>query len=62
MKNLPLSYRWNNPADNLNAIMQALVCTEEIGWRPHAKKMLVFATNSGLHFSSDGQVFVVLLI
>ncbi|XP_016304980.1 integrin beta-1-like [Sinocyclocheilus anshuiensis] len=37
------------------AIMQAAVCTEVIGWR-NVTRLLVFSTDAGFHFAGDGKL------
>jgi hypothetical protein len=46
----------DEPEGGLDALMQSLVCVEEIGWRPNARKLLVFSTDSGFHMAGDGKV------
>ncbi|CAH2101707.1 unnamed protein product [Euphydryas editha] len=40
----------------LDAIMQAVVCKDVIGWRDDAMKLLVFSTATGFHYASDGKL------
>ena len=35
------------PKDTVDAIMQAIVCKDQIGWRNKARKLLVFSTDAG---------------
>lgn len=39
-----------------DAIMQAIVCRDQIGWRDQARRLLVFSTDSGFHYAGDGKV------
>ncbi|PSN34504.1 Integrin beta-PS [Blattella germanica] len=39
----------------LDALMQAIVCTEQIGWRDKARRLLIFSTDSGFHMAGDGK-------
>lgn len=39
-----------------DAIMQAIVCKEQIGWRDQARRLLVFSTDAGFHYAGDGKV------
>lgn len=43
-----------------DAIMQAVVCRNKIGWREQARRLLVFSTDAGFHYAGDGKVFSVL--
>jgi integrin beta 1 len=36
--------------------MQAVVCQQEIGWREHARRLLVFSTDAGFHYAGDGKL------
>ena len=44
------------PEGGFDAIMQAIVCREQIGWRERARKLLVFSTDSSFHYAGDGKV------
>lgn len=44
------------PEGGFDAIMQAIVCKREIGWRDKSRKMLVFSTDSGFHYAGDGKL------
>ncbi|CAL9708839.1 unnamed protein product [Knipowitschia caucasica] len=42
------------PEGGFDAILQAAVCTSQIGWRPLSTHLLVFSTESAFHYESDG--------
>lgn len=44
------------PEGGFDAIMQAIVCKERIGWREKARKLLVFSTDAGFHYAGDGKL------
>ncbi|CAG0919657.1 unnamed protein product [Notodromas monacha] len=44
------------PEGGFDAIMQAVVCTDEIGWRPNARRLLVFSTDASFHYAGDGKL------
>jgi len=44
------------PEGGFDAIMQAVVCKERIGWRAKARRLLVFSTDAGFHYAGDGKV------
>jgi hypothetical protein len=46
----------DEPEGGLDALMQSVVCSEEIGWRRNTRKLLVFSTDSGFHMAGDGKV------
>ncbi len=37
----------------LKAIMQAVVCRGQIGWRDQARRIIVFSTNTGFDYAED---------
>lgn len=51
---------WLKAADNLtgtlDVIMQAIVCKDEIKWRPDSKKLIVIATGNDFHYAGDGKL------
>uniref|UniRef100_A0A914XQU9 Integrin beta n=1 Tax=Plectus sambesii TaxID=2011161 RepID=A0A914XQU9_9BILA len=44
------------PEGGFDAVMQALSCNEDIGWRERARKMVVFSTDAGFHYAGDGRL------
>ncbi|KRY41314.1 integrin beta pat-3 [Trichinella spiralis] len=44
------------PEGGFDAIMQALTCTDKIGWREKSRKMIVFSTDAGFHYAGDGRL------
>ncbi|KAM3864048.1 integrin beta-3-like [Diretmus argenteus] len=44
------------PEGGFDAIMQAVVCKEKIGWRPDASHLLVFTTDAKTHIALDGRI------
>ena len=50
------------PEGGMEALMQAIVCSEEIGWRvgskdsPAATKLLVYSSDAGFHTAGDGKL------
>lgn len=44
------------PEGGFDAIMQAVVCRNHIGWREQARRLLVFSTDASFHFAGDGKV------
>lgn len=47
------------PEGGFDAIMQAVVCNREIGWRTQARRLLVFSTDAGFHYAGDGKVRIL---
>ncbi|KAL1138060.1 hypothetical protein AAG570_009755 [Ranatra chinensis] len=44
------------PEGGFDAIMQAIVCRDQIGWRQRARRLLVFSTDAGFHYAGDGKL------
>ncbi|XP_058826948.1 integrin beta-PS isoform X2 [Topomyia yanbarensis] len=44
------------PEGGFDAIMQAVVCRDQIGWREKARRLLVFSTDAGFHYAGDGKL------
>lgn len=44
------------PEGGFDAIIQALSCDKQIGWRDKSRKMLVFSTDAGFHYAGDGRL------
>lgn len=44
------------PEGGFDAIMQAIVCRNQIGWREKARRLLVFSTDAGFHYAGDGKL------
>lgn len=56
VKNQEVSRNRDSPEGGFDAIMQAAVCKDQIGWRPGASHLLVFATNAKTHIALDGRI------
>ena len=44
------------PEGGLEALMQALVCKDQIGWRKDSRKLIVLSTDSSYHIAGDAKV------
>lgn len=49
-----ISTNVDNPEDTLDAMLQAIVCTDVIGWREKSRKILLVMTDDVLHTAGDG--------
>ena len=56
VKRAKVSGNLDAPEGGFDAIMQAVVCKNEIGWRDKARKLLVFSTDAGFHYAGDGKL------
>ncbi|KAL3282739.1 hypothetical protein HHI36_005908 [Cryptolaemus montrouzieri] len=51
----------DTPEGGFDALMQAIVCKKEIGWRYQARHLLVFSTDAEFHIAGDGKLAGVLI-
>ncbi|KAK0178527.1 hypothetical protein PV327_007409 [Microctonus hyperodae] len=56
VSNASVSGNLDAPEGGFDAIMQAIVCRREIGWREKARRLLVFSTDAGFHYAGDGKL------
>ncbi|RWS15929.1 integrin beta-PS-like protein, partial [Dinothrombium tinctorium] len=61
IKNSKVSGNLDGPEGGLDAIMQAIVCKERIGWRNQSRKLLVYATDASFHYAGDGKLAGILI-
>ncbi|KAK2576870.1 hypothetical protein KPH14_005497 [Odynerus spinipes] len=52
----PISGNVDTPEGGFDALMQAMVCTEKIKWRPNARHLIVFSTDASFHLAGDGKL------
>ncbi|GBP10850.1 Integrin beta-PS [Eumeta japonica] len=55
VRNANVSGNLDAPEGGFDAIMQAIVCKSDIGWRDQARHLLVFSTDAGFHYAGDGK-------
>lgn len=56
VNNTRISGNLDHPEGTLDALMQAIVCTKEIGWRERARHLLVISTDALYHLAGDGKL------
>ncbi|RXN09628.1 integrin beta-3 [Labeo rohita] len=56
VKKQKVSRNRDAPEGGFDAIIQAAVCKEKIGWRPDASHLLVFTTDAKTHVALDGRL------
>jgi len=56
VKRAQVSGNLDAPEGGFDAIMQAIVCKDIIGWRNKARRLLVFSTDAGFHYAGDGKL------
>ncbi|KAM3921177.1 integrin beta-4 [Leptodactylus fuscus] len=54
LKKERISGNLDAPEGGFDAILQAAVCTNQIGWRQGSTHILVFSTESAFHYEADG--------
>nr|XP_022914247.1 integrin beta-PS-like [Onthophagus taurus] len=54
--NAKVSGNLDFPEGGFDALMQAIVCKNEIGWREDARHMLIFSTDADSHVAGDGRL------
>ncbi|XP_029691764.1 integrin beta-4 isoform X3 [Takifugu rubripes] len=54
LKNETISGNLDAPEGGFDAILQAAVCGDRIGWRSNSTHLLVFSTESAFHYETDG--------
>lgn len=48
-----LSGNLDSPEGGFDAIMQAIVCKKEIGWRPLARHIIIFSSDAEFHIAGE---------
>ncbi|RZC39949.1 integrin beta-PS, partial [Asbolus verrucosus] len=56
VKEASVSGNLDAPEGGFDAIMQAVVCRQNIGWRDQTRRLLVFSTDAGFHYAGDGKL------
>lgn len=56
VRNASVSGNLDAPEGGFDAVMQAIVCKDEIGWRDKARRLLVFSTDASFHYAGDGKL------
>uniref|UniRef100_A0A8C8DPE5 Integrin beta n=1 Tax=Oryzias sinensis TaxID=183150 RepID=A0A8C8DPE5_9TELE len=56
VKKQQVSRNRDSPEGGFDAIVQAVVCKDKIGWRPDASHLLVFTTDANTHSALDGRI------
>ncbi|XP_076012681.1 integrin beta-2 [Genypterus blacodes] len=50
----------DSPEGSLDAMMQAAVCGDKIGWRNSSTRLIVLTTDAGFHMAGDGKLAGIL--
>jgi protocadherin alpha len=56
VKRAHVSGNLDAPEGGFDAIMQAVVCKDQIGWREQARRLLLFSSDAGFHHAGDGRL------
>lgn len=52
----PLSANLDDAEGGFDAIMQSIVCRDNIQWNKLSRKIILFATDSRFHYAGDGKL------
>ncbi|XP_026150582.1 integrin beta-2 [Mastacembelus armatus] len=55
-----ISGNLDSPEGSLDAMMQAAVCVDKIGWRNSSTRLIVLTTDAGFHMAGDGKLAGIL--
>ncbi|XP_059199071.1 integrin beta-2 [Centropristis striata] len=55
-----ISGNLDSPEGSLDAMMQAVVCGDKIGWRNSSTRLIVLTTDAGFHMAGDGKLAGIL--
>uniref|UniRef100_UPI0037E938FA integrin beta-2 isoform X2 n=1 Tax=Semicossyphus pulcher TaxID=241346 RepID=UPI0037E938FA len=55
-----ISGNLDTPEGSLDAMMQATVCGDQIGWRNSSTRLIVLTTDAGFHMAGDGKLAGIL--
>lgn len=61
VKDAPVSGNLDNAEGGLDALLQALVCKQNVGWARDSRKLVLLASDGILHFAGDGKVKLLLM-
>lgn len=54
VQNSKVTGNLDNLEGGLDALMQVIVCPEQIGWKKEARKVVILVTDGFMHFAGDG--------
>ncbi|XP_070565216.1 integrin beta-1-A-like isoform X2 [Ptychodera flava] len=46
----------DSPEGGMDALMQATVCHQQIGWRESARHLIIYTTDAAFHYAGDGKL------
>lgn len=52
---------FDHPEGGFDALLQAMVCREQIGWRERSRRLIVFATDAFSHLAGNGKVKIIVM-
>ncbi|XP_047111714.1 integrin beta-PS-like [Schistocerca piceifrons] len=56
VRKVNMSGNFDAPEGTLDAVLQAVTCTERINWRNNSRKVVLVATDNGFHIAGDGKL------
>lgn len=61
LKSIITSGNVDSPENSLDALVQAVVCKEIIGWRNNSRRVIVLLTDNNFHVAGDGKLGGIVL-
>ncbi|XP_072936318.1 uncharacterized protein [Epargyreus clarus] len=55
LNDTPFGYNYDAPEAGLDALAQAIVCKDKIGWRGESRKIILYVANGPYHVVGDGK-------
>ncbi|ALC40339.1 betaInt-nu [Drosophila busckii] len=56
VRNSKITGNLDNLEGGLDALMQVMVCPQQIGWKQQARKVVILVTDGFMHFAGDGRL------
>nr|XP_040583896.1 LOW QUALITY PROTEIN: integrin beta-PS-like [Lepeophtheirus salmonis] len=60
IQSAPLGGNVDEPEASFDALVQAMTCHKEIGWRKNSRKIILLTTDGDFHFALDGKLLGLL--
>ncbi|CAB4066717.1 ITGB1 [Lepeophtheirus salmonis] len=56
VRRAPISGNIDQPEGGLDALVQVMVCDDQIGWRAKSRRVVIFTTDTNFHIAMDGKL------
>ena len=54
----PIVVSFDTPEGGFDALIQAMVCKDQIGWSDQSRRLIVFVTDANSHLAGNGRVII----